>query len=582
MLKLTASWRSFLLLAIVCSIHLFVFSVAWAQKFKRISVAACTSYEGRYAMPDVSVLLISKRDGGLTARPIFWRSVQELESDGTDSFVVPDRRSRKLIFERDARGCVTAVKLTGFGDGDGTFPRLGPELTAAELLMNGQPRAAALKLAGQHPKDEKPFTSLARSVVENFASHSLAAVAFVQTALQFFPRSAVLHATLGDAYISAGQRGPAKESYIRAYNLDHGNSWALRALERLNASPLPAKTGGWTVPFPLDRLFAPPTPVEIKQVWANWAKRDLKPTEVKEVAHGKVTVGTLTAQVRVLAYRIHGQLNYGAILVPDGLPAGPAPVIMDLKGVSPDFFPLDLEHLSSPWMLGDDNRRFIYFIPSFRGERLIFNGQTFQSEGDPTDSWDGAADDSLAFLTAALVATPQADASRIVSFGKSRGGALALLTGLRDPRIARVVAWSAPVDFFQAMGAHGWSPREVAGDALRYRAEPKEDGGQFVATFLAQAIAGKRGLEEVRMHMIASSALYFADHLPRTQIHQGVEDEMVGVANGRSLSAAFRRLRRSPATFQVILHPGAGHDLYKPVAWQRSREFIMARLWPGQ
>lgn len=552
-----------------------------AQNSARPSAGRCEDYAGRYRMSDGSVLLVSWRDAVLTARPIFWRSVQQLVPGGMHTFVVPDRPDRKLVFTCGNAGKITGVQLVGFSGADEPLPRIGPGLTPAELLIQGKPALAAQLQHRQTPRDAARFVKLARAVIENFGSHSLAAAAFVKAALSWFPRSATLMATLGDAYIAGGQRAAALIAYRRAHELDRADRWPIRALERLNARPTdtpPAQDAGWTVGFSLDRLFVPPTRAEIDRVWAEWAKRDLAPRDVTELKRGRLKLGTVEAEARIYSYRIHGEKNYGAVIVPDAIGAGPVPVIVDLKGVSPDFFPLQLTRLVSPPALDADAGRFIYVVPSFRGERLIFDGQEYKSEGDPNDSWDGATDDSISFLTAALGATPQADPDRIAAFGKSRGGTLALLMGIRDRRIKLVEDWSGPVDWFRLVGAYGWNPREIEGDALRYRVKPEEDGGQFVGTFLTKAIKGERGLAEVRAHMIASSPIFFAEHLPITQAHHGVEDEMVPARNGRELLTVFKTQRLRGADREVFFYPDAGHDLYEPLARSRAREFLVSRL----
>jgi acetyl esterase/lipase len=249
-----------------------------------------------------------------------------------------------------------------------------------------------------------------------------------------------------------------------------------------------------------------------------------------------------------------------------------------LKGVSPSFFPLELNKLISPKILDDRQAEFIYFVPSFRGETLKFDGKDYVSEGDPTDSWDGATDDSLAFLNAALSITPQADLNRIAVFGKSRGGALAMLAGIRDKRIKQVVSWSGPVDWFELMGANGWPERAIVADALLKRVEPQEDGGQFVRTFLTGAIRGERDLAQVRLHMIESSPLYFTSRLPETQAYYGVEDRMVPVRNGRALEEKLKSREPHAPPTRVFYHADAGHDLDPKLAYPGSKRFLLQLL----
>jgi hypothetical protein len=51
--------------------------------------------------------------------------------------------------------------------------------------------------------------------------------------------------------------------------------------------------------------------------------------------------------------------------------------------------------------MGDDADKFVYVVPTFRGEVLNFNGKTFTSGGDRTDALDGATDDAIALLSVA-------------------------------------------------------------------------------------------------------------------------------------------------------------------------------------
>ena len=184
-------------------------------------------------------------------------------------------------------------------------------------------------------------------------------------------------------------------------------------------------------------------------------------------------------------------------------------------------------------------------------ERITFPTETLQIRGT------GQRTIRLAFLNAALSVTLQADKNRIAVFGKSRGGTLAMLVGIRDKRIKQVVSWSGPVDWFELMGANGWPEKAIVADALLKRVEPQKDGGQFVRTFLTRAISGERNLAQVRLHMIESSPLYFIDRLPALEAYYGIEDRMVPVRNGRALAKA---LQNRDLADRVFYHADAGHD----------------------
>jgi dipeptidyl aminopeptidase/acylaminoacyl peptidase len=285
-----------------------------------------------------------------------------------------------------------------------------------------------------------------------------------------------------------------------------------------------------------------------------------------------IDLGHVKAQVRIVSHSVHGFKHYGAIIVPEGAETGKHPVILDLKGVSWDFFPLNLNNLISPAFLGADQGRFIYVVPSFRGEVMKFDGAEYRSEGDRTDSWDGATDDALALLNAALKITPQADRARICAFGKSRGGSVALLAGIRDKRITRVLDWAGPADWFALMGSGGWTQEEIIREALLKRSQLKEEGGQFIERFLLKAVEGNWKPADVRRKMIQDSPVYFAERLPPTQAHYGVEDEIVPVANGRALAAKVKG--------EFFYHDNAGHDLNQKIAFRESKKFVMEMLLP--
>jgi dipeptidyl aminopeptidase/acylaminoacyl peptidase len=251
---------------------------------------------------------------------------------------------------------------------------------------------------------------------------------------------------------------------------------------------------------------------------------------------------------------------------------------MEAKGVSWNYFPLELEKLHAPRLMAELQNRFIYVVPSFRGEVLNFAGATYRSEGDRTNALDGAADDAIALLNVALRTTPEADASRICAFGHSRGGTVALLAGIRDPRVRCVADWAGPTDWFKLMGTEGWTEQELYAEGLRTRATPTETGGQSIERFLLKAIRGEETLREVRLRMLASSPLYFARRLPRVQLHYGVEDPSVPLRNGLALASEIKRQTGSASRLDAHFYTGEGHDTDRIAAPILTREFLAEAL----
>jgi Prolyl oligopeptidase family len=496
---------------------------------------ALVGYTGRYEQSDGNVVYVTQRDGKLIVRPLFWRATQELVPDGEDRFHSRERPERKAVFTRDASGRVVALTMNGIGH-DAPMRRLAHDrLVPAELLMQGKPREAARVVVPEVAIAWGEFIARALPSKWNDAATFVAAVAKKD------PSNKKLRQVEGTLLLAAGRRSDAKKAFEAA-----GDAQSLRMM-----TPDPS----------LDALFARPTDAEIAKVRERWAQRDLAPREVKIVHRGKLG----DAEVRIVEHRVHGSLHYGAAIMPRGVTR--APVIVEAKGVSPSYFPLDLSR--DPYALQIGGSDFVCFLPAYRGEVLQFDGRTWTSEGDRTDVWDGATDDFLAFTAAALSVTPEADGSRIAAFGKSRGGSVALLAAIRDPRFDAVVAWSAPTDHFFEMVQSGWTPRERAAEGLRAKSDVFGIGGQFLETFLARP----RSVAEQRLHLIASSPLWHAERLRAAQAHYGLDDNMVSAGNGRALASRNRKI-------EMIWHAEAGHDLNPEKAIAETRRFLRQRLMP--
>ncbi|HYC92371.1 MAG TPA: prolyl oligopeptidase family serine peptidase [Thermoanaerobaculia bacterium] len=497
------------------------------------ALLSSSDYAGRYQQSDGNVVYVKEQHGTLILRPLFWRATQELVPDGADRFYSRERPERKAVFTRDESGRVVSLTMNGIGH-DAPMPRLTHDRRLpAELLMHGKPREAAKAVSPEVAIAWGEFLARALPSKWNDAATFVAAVA------KKHPSNAKLRQVEGTLLLAAGRRAEAKKAFEAA-----GDAKSLRMME-LDPS--------------LDALFAKPTRAEIDTVLARWAKRDLSPRDVQLVHRGVLG----DAEVRILSHRVHGSLHYGAVIVPRG--AANAPVVVEAKGVSPSYFPLDLSR--APYSLELLGKDAVYFLPSYRGEVLQFDGKSWTSEGDRTDVWDGATDDFLAFTAAALTVTPEADGERVCAFGKSRGGAVALLAGIRDRRFDCVAAWAAPTDHFFEMVQSGWTPRERAAEGLRVKADVFGIGGQFLETFLARP----RSVAEQRLHLIASSALWFAERLPATQAHYGLDDNMVSVRNGRALASRNGKV-------EMVFHEEAGHDLDKEKAYRETRRFLAERL----
>lgn len=158
----------------------------------------------------------------------------------------------------------------------------------------------------------------------------------------------------------------------------------------------------------------------------------------------------------------------------------------------------------------------VFVIPVFRGRTLIYGEMAFEAEGDFCDAYDGAADDSIALLNVTAAEVPQADISRLMVRGVSRGGNVALL-------VAVAVAQSAPTDFYR---------QEVA--------------DHYEAQYRCQFLTGKTEAQS-RQRMLASSLLRFPMKPPisRVYIEHGEPDDVVPLWNAADGEAT--RRGRPPA-----------------------------------
>ena len=528
-------------------------------------------YAGRYAASDLLLIYVAENGSSITLRPFFWTSVQPLRAAALDSFVVDDRPERGVRFKRDTEGRVVGVFLTNIGP-TAFYRRYPPhEFHAAELLFLGKPEET-IEILQKKEHTPGEMIELGNQLLRFSPSSPETAVRYFSLLADLYPENAIVHSRRGSALVASGPKGrdPATAEFRKALLLDPSLGEARSALFRLGAID---DTTGWRIPFSLGDLFVPPSAEEVRQVKNAWSRRDLSPEDVRIVSMGRMHLGHTSATVRIISHIIHGKRHYGAVIVPTEQTSEKKAVLLEAKGVSWDYFPLDLNRgVLSSRILGPDQGRFVYLLPCFRGEQMIVDGKQYTSEGDRTDGWDGATDDALAFLEAALTVTPEADTSRIAVFGKSRGGSVALLAGMRQSRIKRVIDWVGPIDWFEEMGTEGWSQRELAKDGLRLQSPPSGVAGQFIERFLAKAVRGERGLKETRLHMIASSPFYFVGDLPRTQAHYGVKDGMVPVRNARELQRAMEAAGRKESIF---LYEQSGHDLDNNLSVKRTREFLM-------
>ena len=184
----------------------------------------------------------------------------------------------------------------------------------------------------------------------------------------------------------------------------------------------------------------------------------------------------------------------------------------------------------------------------------------------------------IAFLNVVLDKVPESDPARISAFGKSRGGTVAMLVGIRDNRIGSIVNWAGPSGWFSNMGTYGWSLQEQVQWALWERWPAGRGWGsasQFIDWFLEESISSKKpNLPTVRHHILASSPLYFLERLPAAQMHYGIEDGSVPILNAEAIQRFLPSGSSSNKDVEIYKHQNTGHDQPYPKAYQLTNEFL--------
>ena len=323
----------------------------------------------------------------------------------------------------------------------------------------------------------------------------------------------------------------------------------------------------------LDTLFVAPSDAEIDAVRADWAARDVSAVNATVVLEEPTDLAGSSARLRIVSHSVAGARHYGAIIVPEGAAERSLPVLAYLHGGDGGVSIGDLQ--IAAFALGELRDSFVYVVPSFRAEPLVHGDSVWVSEGPPSP-WDYDVDDVLALLNVAIETTPEAKTDSISLFGGSRGGGVALLAGVRDARIARIVAFFGPTYFFD-----DWVREIVREAALRM---PRELPGvaHLDSTVIQPRIRGEYSLGDARLELVRRSSALFARDLPSVQLHHGTIDQTVSVSQAEALIAAMQALGRGAPDFEAYIYEGGGHDvLGLGAAIPRAVAFLARALGPG-
>lgn len=322
----------------------------------------------------------------------------------------------------------------------------------------------------------------------------------------------------------------------------------------------------------LAALFAPASAAEIEAVRADWARRDVSAAGVSVELTEEVAFGESTATLRIVSHVVAGARHFGAIIVPDGAAPETLPLLMYSHGGDGGVSVDDIEVVALA--LGELSRRFVYAIPSFRSEPLRYEGRSWVSEG-PSGHWDYDVDDALALANVAFETTPEARPDAIHIVGASRGAGVALLAGVRDERVERIVAFFGPTDFFD-----DWI-RVIAWKTALDGPWDLPGLVHLDSTVVQPLVRGTLSTSEARLELVRRSSVLFAADLPTVQVHHGTADFVVPVSQAESLMRTMAALGRSSPDFEAFIYEGGGHDfLALAGAIPRAVEFMAEALQP--
>ncbi len=261
-------------------------------------------------------------------------------------------------------------------------------------------------------------------------------------------------------------------------------------------------------------LFAQPVQSEIDAIKAEWTSRNLSVINYTEVQSQEILDSRAT--LKTISYSVGGYQEYAILIVPKSDTI--MPVRMFLNGYS---IATRVNSLSFGFNENAFEQPFILAIPALRGQslNLTINGTTYitpQSGGPHCDAFDGATNGTIALLNVIEAHEPLADTGRVAAQGGSRGGTVAMLMGIRDGRVKRVVSVAGPANMLELTAFN-------------------ENDPTYQCQFLSALVNQEVTLAEARKLIIASSPIFFAEDLPLTQAYFAADDRSVPAAQGEAL-----------------------------------------------
>ncbi len=322
----------------------------------------------------------------------------------------------------------------------------------------------------------------------------------------------------------------------------------------------------------LTEVFAEPTQAEIQSVIAEWSARNPVANQVSVLREESILLNNaVPATLFIVSHDVDGVQHYGAVISPDGLVPGSAPVLVYAHG-GDQGVSVDGEALLLLGLFPNLSPQFVTVVPSFRDEPLRYGGQSWQSEG-PASPWDRDVDDTFALIDVATTLAPAADPSRVAVLGMSRGAGVGMLMSARSESVRQVLGFFGPTDFY------GPFVQEVVTEILE--GNPRELPGldYLSEEFLLPYQAGNVTLEQLRIELARRSSVLFIDRLAKIQIHHGTGDTIVPVSQAQRMIDAMQAAGRGSDVFEAFLYEGGQHNPFTlEGSLQRGEAFMSLML----
>lgn len=243
------------------------------------------------------------------------------------------------------------------------------------------------------------------------------------------------------------------------------------------------------LPAEIEQLFARVDSNELEEVWNEWQSFDAYSTS------SNLLTSLIYYQNRTLDVWQHTaeeNIHYGVVILPNPYDTlNTYPLLLWANGLDQRNPLISMDESGFFQRLTQFFPGHIIVIPSYRGQVIEVGGEHYCSDGFFGDAYDGATDDALRLLTLVKSIYP-VDESKISTFGISRGGTVALLSGIRDSSIRSIVSQSGPSLF------HNQLPYEMYGFQFKYQ-------------FLSRGSS----IREIRKKLMRCSPAYFINRYPR-------------------------------------------------------------------